>query len=85
MNKLENDLQEIRYIFDEMSTSIERMGKIYSQVKSTDENKMDKVIKSLINLVNEICHDLDKQVNLVYDKFNVNIIPGKYVIVIKDI
>jgi len=85
MNKLENDLHEIRYIFDEMSTSIERMGKIYSQVKSTEENKMDKVIKSLVNLVNEICNELNKQVNFVYDEFNMNIVPGKYMILIKDI
>ena len=85
MNKLENDLHEIRFIFDEMSTSIERMGKIYSQVKSNQENKMDKVVKSLINLVNEICNDLNKQVNFVYDKFNMNTIPGKYIILIKDI
>lgn len=85
MNKLENDLHEIHYIFDEMSTSIERMGKIYSEVKSNEENKMDKVVKSLINLVNEICTDLDKQVNFVYEKFDMNTIPGKYIILMKDI
>lgn len=85
MNKLENDLQEIRYIFDEISLSIERMGKIYSQVTSTQENKMDKVIQSLINLINEICEDFDKQVNFVYDKFNMKAVPTKYIILIKDI
>lgn len=68
-----------------MSTSIERMGKIYSEVKSNEENKMDKVVKSLINLVNEICTDLNKQVNFIYEKFDMNTIPGKYIILMKDI
>lgn len=85
MTKLENDLQEIRYIFDEISTSIEKMGKIYSQVTSSQENKMDKVIQSIIILIKEIGDELDKRVNFIYNKFDINTIPAKYIILLKDI
>jgi len=85
MNRLENDLHEIRFLFDEISINIEKMGKIYSQVKTDQDSKMDTVIKSLMNLVHEICSDLDKKVNFDYSKFDMNAVPAKYIILVKDI
>jgi two-component system chemotaxis sensor kinase CheA len=61
------------------------MSQLHSQIRTTRSYETEMLIKSLTNYVKQISNDMGKKVDLDINKFDANIIPYKYRLVVKDV
>jgi two-component system chemotaxis sensor kinase CheA len=79
------NLNELKNTLNEVSSLIDRIGKIHKHLrpKRNYENKL--LIQSMQNLVDMLANELGKEVIFIYDNFDAGEIPYNYKLIVKEI
>ncbi len=85
INHLYNDYLGLKEGIVNIDKLLSRMSKLHSQIRTTRSYENEMLIKSMQNYVKQISADAGKLIKLDLKKFNANIIPYKYRLLVREV
>jgi signal transduction histidine kinase len=82
---LRDELEKIKIMLNEVNKLIDKISQIHNYMRPKREHEHQMLIQSLHNLVLRSVHETGKKIHLNMDKFQGNIIPHQYKLLLKEI
>jgi Amt family ammonium transporter len=82
---LKDELEKIKIMLNEVNKLIDKISQIHNYMRPKREHELKMMMQSLSNLVLRSVHETGKKIHLNTDKFEGNIIPHQYKLLLKEI
>jgi ligand-binding sensor domain-containing protein/two-component sensor histidine kinase len=82
---LKTELEKIKIMLNEVNKLIDKISQIHNYMRPKREHELKMLMQSLNNLVLRSVHETGKKIHLNTDKFEGNIIPHQYKLLLKEI